>query len=217
MKRLATALALLMFVLVATAAVAAGGANRAGNQAVRGKGLGVAKALGLTKDQKQSIGAILKQYRADVRGVLKSGIAKEEKKTKVEALKSKAGADVEAVLTPAQVQTAKDKNLIQRLLRFTTRRGARIHWILKQLNLDQGQQDQIKKIREDSKPLAQAIKNDTTLTPEARHAKMADLRKDTIEKIKAVLTPAQQQKLQELMKNRRAGGMNRGRHGAAAN
>ena len=212
MKQLAAILALLMLVLAATAATAAGAPKEAGSQVVRAGGLGVAKALGLSKDQIQAIGAILKQYRSDVAGVLKSDTSKDEKKTKVEALKAKATTDIEAVLTPAQLQTAKDKKLIERLLGFATRRTARFLLVLKQLNLDQAQKDQVKKIMDDSKAQAQAIRNDTSLTPEAKRAKLADLRKDTMEKIKAILTPDQQQKLQDLMTNQRG---HRGKHGAA--
>jgi protein CpxP len=75
------------------------------------------------------------------------------------------------------------------------------------LNLTPDQKEAIKSIRENEKQQAQAIKNDTSLTPEQKKAKFKELRKSSHEQMMAKLTPEQQQKFKEMRKERR------GRHG----
>ena len=78
------------------------------------------------------------------------------------------------------------------------------------LNLSPDQQAAIKSIRETFRQQAQAIKNDSSLTPDQKKAKFKELRKTTHEQMMAKLTPDQQQKLKELRKQHR-GQWRRGR------
>jgi len=77
------------------------------------------------------------------------------------------------------------------------------------LNLTPDQEAEIKSIHENFKQQAQAIKNDSSLTPDQKKAKFKELRKSTHEQMMAKLTPDQQQKLKEMRKERRG----HGRHG----
>jgi Spy/CpxP family protein refolding chaperone len=72
------------------------------------------------------------------------------------------------------------------------------------LNLTADQQAAIKSIHENFRQQAQAIKNDSSLTPNQKKAKFKELRKSTHEQMMAKLTPEQQQKLKQLRKEHRA-------------
>ena len=77
------------------------------------------------------------------------------------------------------------------------------------LDLTPDQQAAIKSIHENFRQQAQAIKNDSSLTPDQKKAKFKELRKSTHEQMMAKLTPDQQQKLKEMRKEHRG----HGRHG----
>ena len=62
------------------------------------------------------------------------------------------------------------------------------------LSLTQEQKDQVTAIIKGNAPQRQAIMNDLALAQEALRAKMRELRKETELKIRALLTPEQQQK-----------------------
>jgi len=72
------------------------------------------------------------------------------------------------------------------------------------LNLTPEQQAAIKSIHENFRQQAQAIKNDSLLTPDQKKAKFKELRKTTHEEMMDKLTPEQQQKLKQLRKEHRA-------------
>lgn len=77
---------------------------------------------------------------------------------------------------------------------------------LEALNLTPDQQAAIKSIHENFRQQAQAIKNDSSLTPDQKRAKFKELRKSTHEQMMAKLTPDQQQKLKEMRKEHRGHG-----------
>jgi len=62
------------------------------------------------------------------------------------------------------------------------------------VSLTPAQKDQINTLIKGNAPQRQAIKNDASLTPENRRAKMRELRNGTQGKIRALLTSEQQQK-----------------------
>jgi Spy/CpxP family protein refolding chaperone len=77
----------------------------------------------------------------------------------------------------------------------------------KRLNLTADQQQQILPILTDRNQQMQSIRNDNSLSPKDRHAKMAAVREDSQSKIKALLTPDQKaaydQMLQQSREHRR--------------
>lgn len=60
------------------------------------------------------------------------------------------------------------------------------------LNLTQDQKTQMKALHESNKQQRDAIKNDASLTPDQKKAKMEDLHKVQSDKMNSILTPAQQ-------------------------
>jgi periplasmic protein CpxP/Spy len=81
------------------------------------------------------------------------------------------------------------------------------------LNLTPEQKADLKSIRENAKQQAQAIKSDSSLTPDQRKAKFKELRKSSHEQMMAKLTPDQQAKFKEMRKEHR--GHRHGRKGDA--
>jgi Spy/CpxP family protein refolding chaperone len=79
------------------------------------------------------------------------------------------------------------------------------------LNLTPQQQTDLKSIRDNERQQAQAIKNDSSLTPDQKKAKFKELRKSSHEQMMAKLTPEQQQKFKEMRKEHR--GHRHGRKG----
>ena len=71
------------------------------------------------------------------------------------------------------------------------------------LNLTPEQQTDLKSIRDNERQQAQAIKNDSSLTPDQKKAKFKELRKSSHEQMMAKLTPEQQQKFKEMRKEHR--------------
>jgi len=72
------------------------------------------------------------------------------------------------------------------------------------LNLTDDQKAQIKKIHEDAKAKADAVKADTTLSEADKKAKFREIRKSAMTESRKVLTAEQQAQLKEKMKERRA-------------
>ena len=95
------------------------------------------------------------------------------------------------------------------------KRGERGEKFAKELNLTPEQQADLKSIRENMKQQAQAIKNDSSLTPDQKKAKFKELRKSSHEQMMAKLTPDQQTKFKEMKKEHR-GHHRHGRKGEAA-
>ncbi|HWC18694.1 MAG TPA: hypothetical protein VG498_16910 [Terriglobales bacterium] len=94
------------------------------------------------------------------------------------------------------------------------KRGERGQKFAEALNLTDQQKADLKSLRENERQQAQAIKNDTSLTPEQKKAKFKELRKSSREQMMAKLTPEQQQKFKEMQKGRH--GHRHGHKGAAA-
>jgi len=71
------------------------------------------------------------------------------------------------------------------------------------LNLTDDQKAQIKQIHEGMRSKVEAVKNDSSLSAEQKEAKIRDLRRDTHEQVKKVLTPEQRKQFEENMRERR--------------
>jgi len=92
--------------------------------------------------------------------------------------------------------------------------GMRMKGLAKKLNLTDAQKAQIKSIMKEQRPKVRAIRQDNSLTPEQKKAKLQALRKETQEKIAAILTPEQKEKMKEL---RQQHGRRHGHKNAAGN
>jgi Spy/CpxP family protein refolding chaperone len=74
----------------------------------------------------------------------------------------------------------------------------RLKWMTEKLNLTDDQQAKIKPLLEDETTQMKAVRSDTSLSPQDRHAKMKSINAASTEKINAILTPEQQTKWKEM-------------------
>lgn len=162
----------------------------------------VFKELELSPEQVQKITGIVREYRMSVGAVLSSNASESEKKKRITSLKSKASADILKVLTPAQQRQAKEKGLIDQLLERVPSDHQRFLGFLEQLSLSVEQKKKVKVILDDSRAKTTAVMNNPSLTRDQKRTKIAEIRKQTMDKIRSLLTPEQKKKLDELLKSR---------------
>ncbi len=74
--------------------------------------------------------------------------------------------------------------------------------MMDQLNLTPDQKSQMKTLHENMKQQREAITNDASLTADQKKEKMKELHKSQSDKVNAILTPGQQEKMKELRKER---------------
>jgi Spy/CpxP family protein refolding chaperone len=71
------------------------------------------------------------------------------------------------------------------------------------LNLTDDQKAQIKQIHEGMRSKVEAVHNDSSLSADQKEAKVRDLRRDTHEQVKKILTPDQRKQFEENMREHR--------------
>ncbi len=76
--------------------------------------------------------------------------------------------------------------------------GGRLGKLSATLGLTDAQKAQIKPILQSARQQAKAVKEDTSLSPEARKAKLQGIRRSSMSQIRPLLTPDQKQKLQAM-------------------
>jgi len=202
MKLKSIIIAMVMTLIITAAAFAQSAAPGAAKQK-RPAQPGAIKALGLTDQQRTQILDIVKKYNADVREVAKSTATKEEKKTKIDALKASATDAVYAVMTPEQREKAKQAGYVDRLLSPKKARNGDIGKLIAKLNLTDDQKTKIKDIMTTARDAGKAIRNDASLNDAQKKAKIIEHRKQTHEQMLNVLTPEQQQQLKDMMKDKK--------------
>lgn len=84
------------------------------------------------------------------------------------------------------------------------RRGDGAMRMMQELNLTDAQKAQLKPIMEAQRTAMMALRDDTTLTPEAKRAKLKQMRDDNETKINAILTADQKTKLAALKEKMKA-------------
>ena len=85
--------------------------------------------------------------------------------------------------------------------------------MMNDLNLTADQKSQMKEIQQSGKQQREAVKNDASLTPEQKRAKMKDLQKSQSAKVNTILTPDQQVKRKANMEKMKSNGKMQGRRG----
>jgi protein CpxP len=74
---------------------------------------------------------------------------------------------------------------------------------LANLNLTDNQRAQIKQIREGARSQVDAVKNDSSLSADQKETKIREIRRDSHEQVKKVLTPEQRKQMHENMREHR--------------
>ena len=162
----------------------------------------ISDRLGLSDEQTTEIRAIVKQFRADVKEVVKSEPARQEKKEHVQELKENARQDLMAVLTPDQAERVEGTRWLDRLLSLSHHKGMRLAQALRRLDLSEDQKARIKNILHQSRQEIRQIKQDESLDRQAAKTAIMEVRKQTLGDIKSVLTVDQLRKLERVLQNR---------------
>lgn len=191
-KILATALAIVLFV----------GASQA--QTTKDKGLhqdGQRKEhafnqLNLTAEQKAKFKSIREAQKTEMEALRKAGTVTPEQR---KALHEKYSAQFQAVLTPAQQEQFKQQRKEWKEKGAMGRgAGKQVAFFKKELDLSADQESKLKSIFQEFRTKSQDIRSNTSLTKEQKKEQMQSLAKQYMEQGKAVLSPEQLQKFNEL-------------------
>lgn len=158
--------------------------------------------LNLSAEQKAQIKTIMQNARANVQAVRNdTSLSPAEKKAQLKAIHADSKSRISAVLTPEQ--QAKWKAMRQE------KRDT-----LRELGLSESQKAQIKAIRQNSKAQIATVRNDTSLSDVQKREQIRAIRRDSMQRVAAILTPEQRAKLAQLRREyrgqRKNGGAPRG-------
>lgn len=160
----------------------------------------MAQQLNLTDQQKTQIQGFTQAGRQQALSIKQdTSLTPEQKRDKFRQLRASTHQQILGALTPEQQQQMKQ-------LRSQYAGMGRGRGPLAQLNLTDDQRAKIQPILKSSRQQAQAVRNDTTLTPEQKQAKMRDIHQGAMSQMNSLLTPEQQQQWQEMRQHRGPGG-----------
>ena len=164
--------------------------------------------LNLTDQQKTQIQGFRQAGRQQAQSIQQdTSLTPEQKRDKIRQLRASTHQQVLGVLTPEQQQQM--KQLRSEHAGMGRGKGAgmgRGMGPLARLNLTDDQRAKIQPILQSSRQQAQAVRNDTTLTPEQKQAKMRDIHQGAMTQMNSLLTPEQQQQWQQMRQHRGPGG-----------
>jgi Spy/CpxP family protein refolding chaperone len=162
--------------------------------AMRGPGSMIAEKLTLTDDQKAKIKGIQEAAKAQIETVQKdTSLSQDAKQAKQKEIRKSAEEQIHALLTPEQLKELREMNNKASVQAPRTPELGR--GIMAELNLTEDQKASIKSINQAARSEMEAVRSDTSLTKDAREAKLKSIRESAMTRIRAVLTPEQQQKL----------------------
>lgn len=166
----------------------------------------------LSQEQKEKMAALRAAYKTKLDAVNKSDASKEEKRKSVRELSTEHRKAIMQVYTPAQREEIKKKQEERKKLMKERRdtgkkpavsgkrhrkgqgmRGNNLH----ALNLSETQKLQVTEIRKEAREKTEAVKNNTSLSEEARKAEYKKIKEAQNDKMQNVLTPEQKEKMKE--------------------
>lgn len=185
--------------------------NRAGGPGRRG-GADRPK-LNLTDEQKAKLKSLHEGVRQQIEALRNdSTLSADDKRAKIRSLRESTRQQFQAVLTPEQQQQLRTGRG-QRFARRGSGSGRGPH---ADLGLTAEQRTQLQTIHQGTRQQVSAIRNDSSLNSEQKEAKLKSLFQDSQKQVSTVLTPEQQQRLQQRRGPGRFGprGHHRGPRGA---
>ncbi len=157
--------------------------------------------LNLSTAQKAQLKAQHQDAKAQMAALKAQGLSEDQMKAKRQELKKVQKAKTQSILTADQkAQLKKDRAAMKMnhgKKQGMKNRGMKMN---KELGLNADQQNKMKALHQTTKQQMQAIKNDQSLTADARKAKMQDLKKTTMNSRKQILTKEQQEKAMQMHK-----------------
>lgn len=164
-----------------------------GAEAVRGPAH-MFQGLNLTADQRAKIQTLFQTEHSQIQALRSNtSLTEDQKKEQVRELRKNDHQQLLAVLTPEQQAKLKEV----RHQRMARRAGFKAGRRFQALNLSAEQKSQLQPIFQSTRQQMQALRADTSLTPEQKHEKMHQIRQNQVTQMKSILTPEQQQQLQQ--------------------
>ncbi len=172
----------------------------------------MAKYLNLTDDQKAKIQPILENEAQQLKALhADTSLTPDQRRAKALEIHQASRGQIEPILTPEQVAKLPKPGMGpgHRGMRGKGMDGGgRMAWMSQNLTLTDEQKAKIQPLFANQHTQVQAIRQDSSLTPEQKQAKITELRKSTRQQFLSILTPEQQQTLKQNMRERR--GMHHG-------
>jgi len=154
----------------------------------------VFEGLNLTADQKTRLQSLLQEQRSQMQALRNNtSLTAEQKKQQSRELRKTNHEQLLAILTPEQQAQLKQMHQQRAGRRASFNDGRRFQ----ALNLTAEQKSQLKPIFESTRQEMKALRGDTSLTPEQKREKMQQIRQNQMTQLKSILTPEQQQQLQQ--------------------
>ena len=149
-----------------------------------------AKELNLTDEQKEKLQTIIRAQAGKLRELRQdTSLSAEDKKEKVRAIREGIVAEVKKVLTPEQFEKWKAKQ--GQLAAGGGAPLARVQEAIKELNLTDQQQEQLKPIYEEQMGKLRELYQDTTLSIPQKLEKLKGMVKENAPKLKKVMDAEQ--------------------------
>jgi Spy/CpxP family protein refolding chaperone len=164
----------------------------------------LAQQLNLTDQQKTQIQGFTQAERQQALSIRQdTSLTPQQKQDQFKQLRASTRQQIQGVLTPDQ--QAQMKQLRAEHAGMGRGKGAgmgRGQGPLAQLNLTADQRAKIEPILQSSWQQARAVRTDTTLTPEQKHAKIRGIHQGAMTQVNSLLTPEQQQQWQQRRQHR---------------
>jgi Spy/CpxP family protein refolding chaperone len=161
--------------------------------------------LNLSDDQKTRLQALMQTAHQQSQAIRQdTTLTEEQKHEKMQQIHKDMQAQFDSVLTADQRQQLATSRQAGRVRGEGRGMGEGRAWgaghgmgPLAGLNLTDAQKEQLKPIFESARQKMESLKNDTTLTADQRHEQMKQIHQQVHTQISAILTPEQQQQLQQ--------------------
>ena len=153
--------------------------------------------LNLSADQKARIKSLETDRKARIQNVKNNtALSPAAQKAQIKAIHDDTKSRINAILTPAQQAQLKNFRQDKRGEKSGERKFAK-------LNLNADQQARMKSIRQSAQAQVAAVRNNTSLSPEQQKTQMRAIRRDSMQRANAILTPEQRAQLMQMRRDRR--------------
>ncbi|MDF2385245.1 hypothetical protein JMG10_27495 [Nostoc ellipsosporum NOK] len=172
------------------------------SEGMKKRGGGEMAKLNLTEDQKKQFKGLQEQRRKDMEALKTQNLTPEQSKEKMEALRKDYHDKSQALLTTeqkSQLETLRKdrKEDMTKRGELSRKEGKRPG---QDLNLTPEQSEKLAASRKETGDKLKALKNDQSLSEDAKKAERQKIMKAQHESMKSILTPEQQQKMKESRK-----------------
>lgn len=156
----------------------------------------LASDLKLSDEQRTNLQAIVRERLEKLREVRQdASVAAAEKAEKIKAIREDIAAEIRKVLTPEQLQEFKAKQA--QLLGNAQSAKEHLQDSIKQLNLTDEQKEKLKSVYQEQMEKLRELRQDTSLSLQAKLEKLQAMRKDIEPELKKVLDPAQMEQAEK--------------------